>query len=133
MLLAEALGYSAQLLLDDIVNIANDAVQDGVNGMESFLQTWADGRVERTGGDWDSTHQVEQGLVAFQTLLEYHTDLAFDFFEIWSLRNIFVIPPELPVVLPHHNGLDLTHTRETVQDLLTRVEELRQKIENVSN
>jgi hypothetical protein len=50
--------------------------------MEEFLhwQRWADTRAEREGGDWDSTHEVEQGLVAFQTLLEYHTDIAFDFF-----------------------------------------------------
>ena len=108
LLIAEALGFSPQLLLDDIINIANNAVQDGVNGMEQFLQKWADAREERLGGEWDSTQEVEQGLVAFQTLLEYHTDIAFDFFEAWSLRNIFAIPPNLPVVLPHQQNLDLS-------------------------
>jgi kinetochore protein Mis12/MTW1 len=136
LLLPEILGFSPQLLLDDIINIANNAVQDGVNGMEEFLQKWADERAAREGGDWDSTQEVEQGLVAFQTLLEYHTDIAFDFFEAWSLRNIFAIPSgvlegRLPVVVPHQEGLDLTCTPEREQGLIDECHELRQKIDNV--
>lgn len=131
LLLPEALGFAPQLLLDDIINVSNNAVQDGVNGMEEFLQKWADQRAEREGGDWDSTQEVEQGLVAFQTLLEYHTDIAFDFFEAWSLRNIFAIPPDLPIVLPHHANLDLTQTPQREQELMNEAEELRKQIDNV--
>ena len=131
LLVCEALGFSPQLLLDDIINVANQAVQDGVNGMEEFLQKWMDQRAEKLGGDWDGTQEVEQGLVAFQTLLEYHTDIAFDFFEAWSLRNIFVVPQDLPVVLPHHEKLDLTATLAREQDLLDRIEQLRRKIDAV--
>jgi len=134
-LLPEILGFSPQLLLDDIINIANNAVQDGVNGMEEFLQKWADERTKREGSGWDSTREVEQGLVAFQTLLEYHTDIAFDFFEAWSLRNIFAISSsveegELPVVVPHQKGLDLTCTAERERALMEECEELRRKIDN---
>jgi len=131
LLVCEALGFSPQLLLDDIINVANQAVQDGVNGMEEFLQKWMDQRAEKLGGDWDGTQEVEQGLVAFQTLLEYHTDIAFDFFEAWSLRNIFAVPQDLPVVLPHHEKLDLTATPEQEQVLLDHIEELRRKIDAV--
>ena len=130
LLLPEALGFSPQLLLDDIINVANNAVTDGLNGMEEFLQRWADTRAEREGGDWDSTHEVEQGLVAFQTLLEYHTDIAFDFFEAWSLRNIFAVPPDLPLVLPHHEKLDLGQTPEREQELIDEIEYLRNEIDN---
>jgi hypothetical protein len=98
--------------------------------MEEFLQRWADTRAEREGGDWDSTHEVEQGLVAFQTLLEYHTDVAFDFFEAWSLRNIFAVPPDLPLVLPHHEKLDLGQTPEGEQELIDEIEYLRNEIDN---
>ena len=42
LLICEALGFSPQLLLDDIINTANNAVQVGVDGMEEFLQKWAD-------------------------------------------------------------------------------------------
>lgn len=131
LLICEALGFSPQLLLDDIINVANQAVQDGVNGMEEFLQKWTDQRAEKLGGDWDGTQEVEQGLVAFQTLLEYHTDIAFDFFEAWSLRNIFAIPPDLPIVLPHQENLDLTATPEREQELMDEVEQLRKKIDAV--
>jgi kinetochore protein Mis12/MTW1 len=135
LLLCETLGFSPQLLLDDIINIANNAVQDGVNGMEEFLQKWADERGSRDTSSPISveatTHEVEQGLVAFQTLLEYHTDIAFDFFEAWCLRNIFVIPPELSVVLPHQESLDLTVKPDQAQPLLEEVEELRKRLDGV--
>ena len=134
LLLCEALGFSLQLLLDDIINIANTAVQDGVNGMEEFLQKWADERVAQ-GDKTDpnmhakTTHEVEQGLVAFQTLLEYHTDIAFDFFEAWSLRNVFMIPPDFSIMLPHQEGLDLTVTPEQEQEAMDEVEELRKRLD----
>ncbi|KAJ6601341.1 hypothetical protein DFH09DRAFT_1302625 [Mycena vulgaris] len=72
-LLTEALGFSPQLLLDDIINVANHAVQDGVNGTEDFLAK----RLEERAGqpdEEDGTHEVEEGVVAFRTLLEFHTD-----------------------------------------------------------
>ncbi|KAJ6596767.1 hypothetical protein B0H10DRAFT_2441763 [Mycena sp. CBHHK59/15] len=87
-LLTEALGFSPQLLLDDIINQRAQLDDD------------------------DGTQEVEQGLVAFQTLLEFHTDVAFDFFEAWSLRNIFATP-------------------ECEQELMDEVEELRNQIENL--
>ncbi|KAF9057008.1 Mis12 protein-domain-containing protein [Panaeolus papilionaceus] len=145
LLLCEALGFSPQLLLDDIINIANNAVQDGINGMEQFLNNWADARVSKaessaSASDADkaealeaTTHEVEQGLVAFQTLLEHHTDIAFDFFEAWCLRNIFMIPKGLPVVLPHQEGLDLTLTGEQAvereAELRDEVERLRERLD----
>ncbi|KAF9527645.1 Mis12 protein-domain-containing protein [Crepidotus variabilis] len=136
LLLCEALGFSPQLLLDDIINISNNAVLDGVNGMEEFLQNWADERRARDNADTSTsdvdatTHEVEQGLVAFQTLLEYHTDIAFDFFEAWCLRNIFMIPPDLPIVLPHQEGLDLSEgILEKEQELTEEVEMLRKRLD----
>lgn len=132
VLLPELLGFSPQLLLDDIINVANNAVTETVDGMEEFLTRWARERKQVKGKeDWDSTAEVEQGLVAFQTLLEQHVDIAFDFFEIWSLRNIFAIPSDLPIVAPHHKGLNLQTTPEQERELMTEIEELRRRIDNV--
>ena len=134
LLICEVLGFSPQLLLDDIINTANNAVQDGVNGMEEFLQKWADEKLAKTEtslGRDAIMHEVEQGLVAFQTLLEHHTDIAFDFFEAWCLRNIFMIPPDLPVVLPYQEGLDLTATVEQEQELMSEIEQLRKRLDEV--
>ena len=134
VLTCEALGFSPQLLLDDIINTANNAVQDGVNGMEEFLQKWANEKLAKTQSALGSDaimHEVEQGLVAFQTLLEHHTDIAFDFFEAWCLRNIFMIPSDLPIVLPHQEGLDFTTTVEKEQELVDEVEQLRKYLDEV--
>jgi kinetochore protein Mis12/MTW1 len=38
---------SSELLFDDIINITNNAVQGGVNGMEEFLVKWVEEREER--------------------------------------------------------------------------------------
>ncbi|KXN81473.1 hypothetical protein AN958_04554, partial [Leucoagaricus sp. SymC.cos] len=58
------------LLLDDIINVANQAVQDGVTGIEGFLQKWTDQRAEKLGGDWNGTQEVKRGLVAFVDEIE---------------------------------------------------------------
>jgi kinetochore protein Mis12/MTW1 len=131
VLLPEILGFSPQLFLDDIINSANTAVADAVNAMEEFLQRWADQRAEKHGVAWDGTQDVEQGLIAFQTLLEYHTDVAFDFFEAWSLRNIFTFPSDLPVIVPHQAGLNLEYTEEAEAELVDEIASLRRRIENV--
>ncbi|KAG8217276.1 Mis12-domain-containing protein [Butyriboletus roseoflavus] len=129
VLLPEILRFSPQLLLDDIINFANEAITNAVDGLEEFLFRWATDREQRINEDWDSTQEVEQGLVAFQTLLEYHTDIAFDFFETWSLRNIFAIPADLPIVVPHQEGLELTYPPERETELMSEIDELRKKID----
>lgn len=130
VLAPELLGFVPQLLLDDIVDTANDAVSQAVDAMEQFLDRWADAR-KKANDDWDGTQEIEQGLVAFQTLLNSHTDIAFDFFETWALRNIFAIPPDLPLVAPHQAGLDLQKTAEEEAELLAEIKDLRRKIHAV--
>lgn len=130
LLLPEALGFSPQILLDDIINTVNDTVNEGVSGMEGYLEGWANGRSEQHK-DWDSTEELEQGLVAFLTLLEHHTDIALDFFEAWALKNIFSVPADLPVVLPHQKGLDLTIKPEREAELVEEVADLRKKLSHV--
>jgi len=110
--------------------VANNSVTQTVDGMQVFLTRWAENRAETAGDGWDGSQDIEQGLVAFQTLLESHTDIAFDFFELWSLRNIFAIPADLPVVAPHHKGLDLDSPLEEEQELIVEIAELRRKIDD---
>jgi len=133
VLIPEILSFSPHFLLDDTINIANDGVSRAVDAMEDFLNRWAETRLEREP-DWADAadKELEQGLVSFQTLLEFHTDIAFDFFEAWSLRNIFAVTPDLPLVVPHQAGLDLDHpSPEKEAELLAEIDELRRKIENV--
>ncbi len=131
VLLPELLGFVPQFLLDDIIDTANDAVRQGVEAMEVFLRRWASEREKKVDGDWDSTQEIEQGLVAFQTLLNSHVDSAFDFFEAWSLRNIFAIPPDLPLVAPHQARLNLHYTASEETELVDEIKDLRRKIQAV--
>ena len=130
VLVPELLSFSPHFLLDDIINIANDGVGRAVDAMEDFLNRWAETRLEREP-EWDADKELEQGLVSFQTLLEYHTDIAFDFFEAWSLRNIFALPPDLPLVAPHHKELDLNQPPGREAELLAEIDELWREIEKV--
>ncbi|KAI0291812.1 Mis12 protein-domain-containing protein, partial [Multifurca ochricompacta] len=120
--------FSPHFHLDDTINIANDGVGRAVDAMEDFLNRWAETRLQKEP-DWDADKELEQGLASFQTLLEFHTDIAFDFFEAWSLRNIFAVHPDLPLVAPHHAGLDLINFRREAE-LLAEVDELWRKIKN---
>ena len=72
-----------------------------------------------------------QGIHALQTLLENYADLAFDFFEAWAHRNIFVADTSLPIVAPHQKGLDLDVPLEKERELQIEVETLRRKLDNV--
>lgn len=130
VLVPEILSFSPHFLLDDTINIANDGVARAVDAMEDFLNRWAETRLQHEP-DWDADKELEQGLVSFQTLLEFHTDIAFDFFEAWSLRNIFAVTPDLPLVAPHHAGLNLDQPPEKEAELLAEIDELRRQIENV--
>jgi kinetochore protein Mis12/MTW1 len=130
VLVPEILSFSPHFLLDDTINIANDGIARAVDAMEDFLNRWAETRLQHEP-DWDADKELEQGLVSFQTLLEFHADIAFDFFEAWSLRNIFAVTPDLPLVAPHHAGLDLDQPPEKEAELLAEVDELRRQLENV--
>ena len=135
VLLPELLGVSPHFVLDTIVNISNNSVEHCVDAMEGFLTGWAEKRAERLkdsgGEDWDGKQEIEQGIVAFQTLLESHMDIALDFFEVWCMRNIFTIPAELPVVVPHQAGLILDQSVSREQELLAEIDDLRRRIQVV--
>lgn len=131
ILLAEILGFSPTLLLDDIIDIANDAIRLTVDAMEEFILRWVEERLQSAPSGWDGRAESELGIISLQTLLESHADVAFDAFEAWSLRNIFTFAPELPVVVPHQEGLNLRYKEGEEVNLMNEIDELRRKIEIV--
>lgn len=130
VLLPELIGFIPQFLLDDIINSANEATQQAVDAMEAFLER-RDASKQDTADAWKSAEELEKGLNAFQTLLESHVDIAFDFFEAWSLRNIFAIPADLPIVAPHQKGLNLDEPEERETELVQEIKDLRRQIQAV--
>ena len=130
VLLPELIGFIPQFLLDDIINSANESTQQAVDAMEAFLER-RDASKQDTADAWKSAEELEKGLNAFQTLLESHVDIAFDFFEAWSLRNIFAIPADLPIVAPHQKGLNLDEPEEREMELVQEIKDLRRQIQAV--
>ncbi|KIY72336.1 Mis12-domain-containing protein [Cylindrobasidium torrendii FP15055 ss-10] len=126
LLLVELLGFHPQLLLDDIISIANAAIEEGLDGFEEYITNWAD----KQEGNYDS--EIERGLAALQTLLEHHTDMAYDRFETWALRNVFFVPKEIEIVVPQQIGLEMDATAEQEQALLDEIEEMRKRIRDES-
>jgi kinetochore protein Mis12/MTW1 len=120
-LLPEALGFEPQFLLDDLFNVAQSAALAAADAMAGYLARWPRARP----GD------AEQGAVALQTLLDSRVDGELDFFEMWARRNVFVLPEDAPLVMPHHAGLDLNVRENAEAELLAEIEELRRQKENV--
>lgn len=52
MLVTEILGVHPQLLLDDIINGANETIYESVDSLEDFLRGWIEEK-EQTGADGD--------------------------------------------------------------------------------
>lgn len=153
LLIPEILGFSPQLLLDDLVDAANEVQLQVVEGMDTFLQRWADDRAKSRSqpsnsnsqsssqnpsdaqqqAEWDATEEVESGIISFQTLLQEHTDIAFDLFEVWTLRNVFSVRHprhedlEKYIQLRHHVGV-VQEGREREGEAVEGLVELRRKL-----
>ncbi|CAN6668389.1 kinetochore-associated protein Mtw1p [Trichomonascus vanleenenianus] len=111
-ILTEHLGYAPIALIDDIINAVNEILYKCTAAMETFL-------TERYGNDSTSSDasqipadEIELGTAKLETLLESVVDRCFDKFELYVLRNLLVIPPELIsggwIRLGHHTGVDFT-------------------------
>ncbi|KAF8867682.1 hypothetical protein BD779DRAFT_1666145 [Infundibulicybe gibba] len=111
LLVTQILGFPPQLLLNDVTNIANNAVQDA-----------------RMGGEWDGTQEIKRGLGMLETRLKHHADVELESFEAWSLRHLFFVPADLPIVLPQHENLDLTQMPE-IEEIMDDIEPLREELD----
>lgn len=73
-----------------------------------------------------------QGMHKFETLLESSVDKNFDRFELYALKNIFGVPEDVDLVLPHYEALDFTIASEREQELDDELEILRRQVIAVS-
>jgi kinetochore protein Mis12/MTW1 len=133
LLLTEVLGVSPQILLDDYTNIAHENVRQTTEGLEVGVRDWIEREVsmeQRTA----CLAELESGVIALQTLIDSHSDFAFDLFEVWVWRNIFDVPANAVqhIVMPHHEGLDLSITEKQEFEACEELAMLRRKLEAVS-
>lgn len=108
-LTTQLVGLDARILVNEITENAREVLTAHVNGIEAWAL-----EVSRKMKDPLVSREVkivrafrvsclvtdlDQGMHAFETLLESHVDKAFDKFAAWALRNAFEIPSDAPVVL----------------------------------
>lgn len=134
LLLTEILGASPQILLDDYTNIAHDNVRQTTEALEGGVRDWIEREVP-TEQQTACLAELESGVIALQTLIDSHSDYAFDLFEVWVWRNIFSVPANVAqhLVMPHHKGLDLTITEERESEARAELAILRRRFEAVSS
>ncbi len=96
---------------------ATDAVERGLLsadpanlGFRLPPQTTPEGEVAAAAIKDSITAEVENGVHQLETLLEAKIDKNFDKLEVWALRNILSVPPEVRdwVRLSHYQGLNFT-------------------------
>lgn len=108
-LTTQLVGFDARILVNEITEQAREVLTSHVNGIEAWAMEMArrtkDPRVERevkivrAPTPPSPTFTDQQGMHAFETLLESHVDKAFDKFAAWALRNAFEVPSDAQVVL----------------------------------
>ncbi|TVY45177.1 Kinetochore-associated protein [Lachnellula subtilissima] len=124
-LLTEHLTYRPAALIDDIVNSINILAFRAIDAVEAGLTRASLSDLgfkilpSATAAETDVLHskikhEIENGVHQLETLLEAKIDKNFDKLELWTLRNILSVPPEVRdwVRLSHYEGLDFGGMRE---------------------
>lgn len=147
-LLTEHFQWTPLSLIDDIINTANELLYSTVAGVADFFQSVSPpdigfhpppGVIPDTDGDGNILYsaaerdEIEKGIHSLETLFEHAVDRNFDGFELFVLRNIFVVKEELVawVRLQHHQGIEfLGHGKDvpTAEEAARRLRELRQTL-----
>jgi kinetochore protein Mis12/MTW1 len=112
----------SQALIDDIVNSINilafkatEAVEKGLLsanpsnlGFKILTENTPEAQEAAAVISEKAKHEIENGVHQLETLLEAKIDKNFDRLEIYALRNILSVPPEVRdwVRLSHYEGLD---------------------------
>jgi kinetochore protein Mis12/MTW1 len=112
-------------LIDDIINSINtlafkatDAVEKGLLsadpanlGFQIPPQTSPEAEEAAIAIQEKAKLEIENGVHQLETLLEAKIDKNFDKLEVWALRNVLSVPPEVRnwVRLSHYEGLNFTH------------------------
>jgi kinetochore protein Mis12/MTW1 len=116
---------SKQALLDDVVNSINELSDRAINAIEKGLlaadptsigfKIPPNSTPENTAAIISECHlEIEKGVCQFESFIQAKIDKNFDKFEIFTLRNILSIPPELVdwIRLSHYEGLNLTEYKD---------------------
>lgn len=125
-ILTEHLGYAPIALIDDVINAVNEILYKCTNAMEAFLaqrypqSTNSSPPTATATGNDPEADEIELGTAKLETYLESVVDKSFDKYELYVLRNIFVIPFDLIaegwIRLGHHRNVDFSQAVASSQE-----------------
>lgn len=134
-LLTEHLGYQPIAVIDDIINVINEIMYRSTEQLEQILITQ---QVKTDKDNVGRIQEIKTGTATLESFLEHTINTNFDKFEVYALRNVFTIPPELVaggyVRLKHHRMLSLDDgdvgekDAQVTQDILDTVREINYQI-----
>ncbi|CAG8516716.1 3580_t:CDS:2 [Paraglomus brasilianum] len=119
--LFEHFNYTPISFIDDVINTINELIYQAADALSEFVK-------DESSELSIPFEDVEQGLHQFETLLEAAVDHNFDLFEVYSLRNLFTVPADIPVVLSHHQGINLDVTKSDEVQLDRELEKIRKNL-----
>lgn len=119
-ILAEHFGFAPISLVDEVINAVNDIMYKCTTAVETYL---IERQQQRPFPKTHGLNEIKMGIAKMETLMESQVDRNFDKFELYTLRNILMIPPDLVksghILLEHQENIDfnlsLTHVDVTQQ------------------
>ncbi|CAG8530541.1 1803_t:CDS:2 [Acaulospora morrowiae] len=116
-ILIEHFEFSPISVIDDVIDSVNELMYQALIGLERFVEKKS-----------KSEEEIEQGMHQVETLLETLIDHNFDMFELYVMRNIFAIPENVKIVLPHQEGMDYTLDQSKEDQIDKELELMRKKV-----
>ncbi|KAJ3278549.1 hypothetical protein HDU76_009847 [Blyttiomyces sp. JEL0837] len=99
-LLVDHFGFEPVEFIDDVINSVNSLMYQTLSALEEFVE------------DQIGEEEASAGMVAVETLLENAIDKNLDIFEVFALKNVFKIPNDISLRLPHYEGIQEDATKE---------------------
>ncbi|KAG0350103.1 hypothetical protein BG005_010359 [Podila minutissima] len=127
-LLTEHFGSSPLSFVDDVINSVNNMIYQASMALQEFIEFQLQEIAQIEGRTLDIRLETEKGMHKFETLLESSVDRNFDRFELYALKNIFGVPEDVDIVLPHYEALDFSIAFEHEQELDDELETLRRQV-----
>ncbi|KAF9371721.1 hypothetical protein CPC16_002889 [Podila verticillata] len=127
-LLTEHFGSSPLSFVDDVINSVNNMIYQASMALQEFIEFQLQEITQIEGRTLDIKLETEKGMHKFETLLESSVDRNFDRFELYALKNIFGVPEDVDLVLPHYEALDFTIASEREKELDDELGMLRRQV-----
>ncbi|KAK3838309.1 MAG: Mis12 protein-domain-containing protein [Linnemannia elongata] len=131
-LLTEHFGFSPLSFVDDVINSVNNMIYQASMALQEFveneMEAWVIQNQSQLPKNYDAKVESAKGMHKFETLLEAAVDKNFDRFELYALKNLFGVPEDVDIVLPHYEALDFGIGADKEEALDRELELLRQQV-----